>query len=210
MLFDNQLCARVGSLTSPGYTVLALGSNLPSWAGDSTTTLRCGLQALNSRGLHPVLLSPFYVSAAMGATRQPPYVNAVVAVRTAAAIGDILRIVKDLERIFGRRSGRRWGARPLDIDIISHRGQSAAGALGWVDRAGRATALSRGKVVLPHPELHRRNFVLKPLCDILPHWWHPVFNKTAKQLLHALPPQRRGSLLRLSIDPVRALCQTRA
>jgi 2-amino-4-hydroxy-6-hydroxymethyldihydropteridine diphosphokinase len=208
MLSDNQLCAHVGSLTSSGYTVLALGSNLAGWAGDPVTILRCGLRALNSRGLEPVLVSPFYLSAPLGGGRQAPYVNAVVAVRTVVPIGDILKVIKGLERYFGRRTGRRWGARPLDIDIISHRGQSAAGALGWVDRRGRPTSLSRGKVVLPHPEVHRRNFVLQPLCDILPHWWHPVFNKTAKQLFYALPPQQSGSLLRLRVDTKWRLCQT--
>jgi 7,8-dihydro-6-hydroxymethylpterin-pyrophosphokinase len=70
----------------------------------------------------------------------------------------LLRILKGLERAAGRRSGARWSARPLDIDILDYR--------GW--RLGHRAGAARGRLVLPHPGLGGRDFVLVPLADVEP------------------------------------------
>jgi 7,8-dihydro-6-hydroxymethylpterin-pyrophosphokinase len=99
----------------------------------------------------------------------------------------------------------------LDIDIISHRSQNASGqSLGWVDKRGRPTSRCRGQIVSPHPESHRRAFVLQPICDIMPHWFHPVLMVDAQQLLRRLPPQRRYDLVRMPIDQFDVVCQEEA
>jgi 7,8-dihydro-6-hydroxymethylpterin-pyrophosphokinase len=96
----------------------------------------------------------------------------------------------------------------LDIDIISHRSQYASGqSLGWVDKTGRATIWRRGQLALPHPESHRRNFVLQLICDIMPHWHHPVYNSSAQQLLRRLPPRRQSRLVQLPIDHMNVVCK---
>jgi 2-amino-4-hydroxy-6-hydroxymethyldihydropteridine diphosphokinase len=204
MLKAHHLClngmsgSRTGACDSR-MTILALGSNLSTDRLNGPAVLRCALNLLMSRGVVPISISPFYVSVPLGMVRQPLYVNAVVAVTTTEPIGSILRMMKQIEREMGRRTGVRWGPRVLDIDIISHRGQYASGqSLGWVDQTGRATVWRRGQVALPHPESHRRRFVLQPLCDIMPHWFHPVLNLTARQLLQRLPPQRQFRLVRLT------------
>jgi 2-amino-4-hydroxy-6-hydroxymethyldihydropteridine diphosphokinase len=182
-----------------GTTLLALGSNQSAKHFDSRSVLTCALDLLMSRGVVPISISPFYRSIPLGMVRQPAYVNAVVAVKTDASIGTILRMTKQIEREMGRRIGVRWGPRVLDIDIISHRCQYASGqSLGWVDKKGRATVWRRGQVALPHPEAHRRSFVLQPLCDIMPHWHHPVIKLRAQQLLRRLPPRQRSALVRLA------------
>ena len=94
----------------------------------------------------------------------------------------MLRVFKALERQAGRRANGRWGPRPLDIDIIM------LGSVCYNWPARRA-----GTVTLPHPEAHRRAFVLRPLVSIMPHWHHPGLQRTARQLLARLPPSaRRG------------------
>jgi 2-amino-4-hydroxy-6-hydroxymethyldihydropteridine diphosphokinase len=202
MPLEHQLClSGMSSRLSKKLTLLALGSNLSTPGRNCIANLKCGLDLLKSRGLVPVATSRFYSSEPLGAVRQCPFVNAVVAVDTAEPIGKILRIVKAVEMVMGRRSGVRWGPRPLDIDIIAHRGQFASGrSLGWVDRKGRSTAWRRGQVTLPHPEAHRRAFVLQPICDIMPHWHHPVFDKSALQLFRSLPSKRQNRLVLLAVD----------
>jgi 2-amino-4-hydroxy-6-hydroxymethyldihydropteridine diphosphokinase len=188
MLPEQRLC--VPSMSCPNFataTFVALGSNQQSRFGDAVTNLRCGLDHLKSRGLAPVVVSPIYRSPPLGLVRQPSYANCVAIVVCPWAIGKLLIVAKQIEREMGRRSGVRWGPRPLDIDIISHRGQMASGhAMGWVGRVGRPTSRKRGQAVLPHPEMHKRAFVLRPLYDISPHWFHPVFKKSAKQLFHLI------------------------
>jgi 2-amino-4-hydroxy-6-hydroxymethyldihydropteridine diphosphokinase len=82
-----------------------------------------------------------------------------------------------LERKAGRRAGRPQGPRPLDIDILDYGGRR----LGWPGRGRR-----RARLVLPHPEAHRRAFVLVPLAQVAPHWRHPVLGASARALLDRL------------------------
>jgi 2-amino-4-hydroxy-6-hydroxymethyldihydropteridine diphosphokinase len=203
MLTAQQLCAA--SMSCPRIatvTVVALGSNMHSSEGGPVTNVKCGLALLKSRGLVPIAVSPIYRSAAIGGGRQQAFANAVAVVVSEMAIGRMLRVVKQIERQMGRKAGVRWGPRPLDIDILSHRGQMASGqALGWVGRTARPTARKRGQAVLPHPEIHKRMFVLRPMCDIMPHWIHPVFNKSAQQLLQIIQ-MNEANVLRVAADDI--------
>jgi 2-amino-4-hydroxy-6-hydroxymethyldihydropteridine diphosphokinase len=89
----------------------------------------------------------------------------------------LLRLVKRLEYKAGRRFARRWSPRPLDIDVLDYGGRQ----IGWPVR-GR----ERGRLILPHPEMHQRAFVLVPLLEVAPHWRHPVLGVGAERLLHDL------------------------
>jgi len=73
-------------------------------------------------------------------------------------------------------------ARPLDIDILDHGGRR----LAWPP-----LRRERGRLILPHPELHRRTFVLVPLLEVAPRWGHPVFGRRPKALLARLSPRAR-------------------
>jgi 2-amino-4-hydroxy-6-hydroxymethyldihydropteridine diphosphokinase len=209
MPLANQLCLCGMSVElSQRTTLLALGSNQPSTHDKSSiAVLTCALALLLSRGIVPIARSHYYLSEPLGTVRQAAYVNAVVAVECDKSIGLILREIKQIERAMGRRTGVRWGPRVLDIDIVTHRGQYASGqSLGWVDKTSRSTAWRRGQVVLPHPESHRRKFVLQPICDILPHWHHPIYNASAQQILRRLPQQRQSRLVQLAIDCSNGVC----
>ena len=208
MLAAHQLClSSMSDERNQSITLLALGSNRAGRYLHCSTVLRCALAQLKSRGVIPVAVSPFYSSQPLGCVRQPKFVNAVVAVRTTESIGTLLRLIKRIERSMGRQSGPRWGPRVVDIDILSHRGQSASGqSLGWIDCRARATVKRRGQVVLPHPEMHRRNFVLQPLCDIMPHWFHPIFKSTAQQLQRRLARQHQSRLVHVSVENTALTC----
>lgn len=90
------------------------------------------------------------------------------------APGQLLRFFKSLERQAGRRLGRHWGPRSLDIDIVAQRG---------LFRSQTSSQRPRGQIILPHPHMHQRAFVLSPLCQIAPNWHHPILHRTARQLL---------------------------
>lgn len=104
---------------------------------------------------------------------QPPYLNGVVLLDCPLPPARLLAELLAIERTLGRdrsRETRRWQPRPIDLDLL---------ALG--DRVIRGPDL-----VLPHPRLHERRFVLVPLVAIWPDWRHPVSGRTALELLKAL------------------------
>jgi 2-amino-4-hydroxy-6-hydroxymethyldihydropteridine diphosphokinase len=113
----------------------------------------------------------------------PDFYNGVVSARTTLPIGGLLRLFKSIERRAGRRPRARWSARPLDLDLIDFGGR----VLNW-------PALNRpgGPLVLPHPLMHERGFVLVPLEEVAPHWRHPALGVTAGALLRRRPDLRRG------------------
>jgi 2-amino-4-hydroxy-6-hydroxymethyldihydropteridine diphosphokinase len=111
----------------------------------------------------PILLNP----ASGGAGRD--FANAVALVESALAPPDMLRRLKSIERAFGRRAGRRWGARVLDLDILA-----------WDGGRFRSRRLT-----IPHPALERRTFMIQPLATVAP-YWRIREGLTARHLAHRL------------------------
>lgn len=192
--------------------VLGLGANMESRWGAPIRTMQQTYRLLGARGICVTMRSPYYASAPLGIRAQAEFVNAVVVVRTALAPEALLALLKAIERQAGRRAGERWGPRPLDIDIIDYSGRvmnwpaSKANALAPQARNAAAPAMPtkqmRGerRLVLPHPQLHLREFVLAPLTDVAPRWHHPVTGEPVARLLHAIRASRRhgeGRVLRV-------------
>lgn len=165
--------------------ILALGANMPGPWGPPRATLACAQRALTRAGLRIVRASKIYATAPLGAGRQARYLNAVLVLQGGLAPAAVLRLAKQIERQAGRRFGRHWGPRRLDIDVLDH----GARRLGWPPRRRE-----RGRIILPHPEMHRRAFVLVPLLEIAPHWRHPVLGVTARTLLGRLAPGARSGV----------------
>ncbi|MBM2811421.1 MAG: folK [Chloroflexi bacterium] len=128
---------------------LGLGSNLGDRAGNLWGAVE-RLAAL--RGTRILSLSPLYESEPVGPVDQPWFLNAIVAVATELSPVDLLRDAKAIERQMGRLPSERWGPRLIDIDLIF---------VGEV-------VLETEELILPHPELWNRQFVLRPLGDVLP------------------------------------------
>ena len=165
--------------------LLGLGANISGAWGTPTQTLLRALDELGQLGLQPLYRSRLYRTKPVGPGRQPPYLNAVVMSQASLPPMALLRGLKGLEKRAGRRGGRRWGPRPLDLDILDYGGRR----LGWPP-AGRRR---RGGLILPHPEAHRRAFVLLPLAEIAPHWRHPVLGLSAQALLRRVRTAGRAT-----------------
>ncbi|MBI1211063.1 MAG: 2-amino-4-hydroxy-6-hydroxymethyldihydropteridine diphosphokinase [Alphaproteobacteria bacterium] len=146
---------------------LALGANMPSSVGSPEQTLRRVLALLPSRGVIVEAVSPFYRSPAWPDAADPPFVNVVARVRTRLPPADLMRALLQLESEFGRKRTVKNAPRTLDIDIV--------------DYAGLVTDAPH--LMLPHPRLHERAFVLRPLCDLAPDWRHPETGQTVSELL---------------------------
>ena len=165
--------------------LLALGANLPGPWGSPAETLARAQRELRDAGFLLRRVSRTYTTKPLGLGRQAPYVNAVLKLEVSLAPGAVLRLVKAIERRAGRRVGRHWGPRCLDIDILDVAGR----------RWGRPTARrERGRLILPHPEMHRRAFVLVPLIEVDRHWRHPILGLPARALLLELGPVCRRSV----------------
>lgn len=167
--------------------LLALGGNLPGPWGPPLATLGRAREELAAAGLRIVRSSGYYRTSPLGPGRQAPYLNAVLLLQASAAPAGLLRLVKRIERRAGRRFAPRWAPRSLDIDVLDHGGR----CLGWPP--GRRKP---GRLILPHPEMHRRAFVLVPLLEIAPHWRHPALGIAGRALLAKLGRAERSGVRR--------------
>ncbi|MGE0204825.1 MAG: 2-amino-4-hydroxy-6-hydroxymethyldihydropteridine diphosphokinase [Hyphomicrobiaceae bacterium] len=177
--------------------LLGLGANVAGPWGNPAETVSKAVARLASAGVQVTACSQLYVTRAVGPGNQPDYVNAVVLGRTRETALRLLVRLKQLERQAGRRLRRRWSARPLDIDILDQgsRVMNATGYGGW-------------RLQLPHPELHKRLFVLAPLAEVAPRWRHPRLGLGADALLRRLPAvQRRRPIRTLPLEPCGGLCE---
>ena len=152
--------------------LIAIGSNLaaPGFVSPQDT-VESAVAELPAIGIAVVARSPWYLSKPMPASDQPWFVNGVAAVATELPPETLLGRLLALEIRFGRARGARNAARSLDLDLLDYDGRQCATAT----------------LVLPHPRLHERRFVLVPLGDIVPDWRHPTLGATAAELVALLP-----------------------
>ena len=182
------------------FILLALGANRPGLWGPPQETFTRSIVVLKRVGIQIVAKSQIYQTDPVGGPGRASYVNAVVLVRTSLPPTKVLILVKQIERAAGRHTRGRWAPRPLDIDILDDRSLT----LGWRHRRdARLPAMAAKRrpnrpelavphLVLPHPRMHLRAFVLVPLLDVAPTWRHPVLGLSGRTLLQALRVQRRG------------------
>ena len=173
-----------------GKVLVALGANCPGPWGKPAQTLHCALRELERSGVTVLDVSDLYETAAMGQTRQLPYLNAVALAATSLPAPSLLRLLKQIEAQAGRRGGRPWGMRTLDLDILDYKGLR----LNWA-KAKRGAPRRRHPLILPHPELDQRAFVLKPLLDVAANWRHPVLKVSARELWRRVSKRGQGRVL---------------
>jgi len=153
--------------------LLGLGSNLVTERyKTSCDVLKASLNSLLNQNIEIEGLSSWYRSAPVPVSDQPWFVNAVVSVRTALAPRELLAALHEVEAEFGRVRSLRNASRTLDLDLLAYDG---------------AVINDPGGLVLPHPRLEERAFVLLPLAEVAPDWRHPVSGRTAGEMLAELP-----------------------
>ena len=171
--------------------IISLGSNVTSRWGNADTTILMAFRELECRGIRVLARSCLYETKPHGLVNQPNFINAAVLISTSLPPAALLSRLKRIEVRAGRRSLKRWGPRPLDMDIIDYNGQ----ILNWSNYGTQGIKCSRSRLTLPHPEAARRPFVLQPISDIAPTWLHPVYGLNASQLLRRLHPGTMGQIM---------------
>ena len=140
---------------------IAIGSNRPGRHGPPEAEVRAAIAALGG----VIAASRIFATPPLGPSSRR-YANAVAILESAESPPALLARLKAIERAFGRRSGRRWGARVIDLDIILWSGGVHAGAV----------------LTIPHPAFRARRFVLDPLETLVPRWRDPMTGLTIRQL----------------------------
>lgn len=170
-------------------SIVALGGNLPRRRETAAVTLRQAIGELGQQGATIRSVSRFYSSPSVPAGAGPDYVNAAITVSSKLDAAGLLDLLHEVERRFDRERETRWGARTLDLDLIDHDGRVRPDADSQRSWMNLAPALwhkqAPGELILPHPRLQDRPFVLLPLLDIRPDWVHPVLNLSVRQMLNA-------------------------
>ena len=158
--------------------VLSLGANL----GDRAGTLRAAMTSLAAEGL--VARSTLYETPPWGPVEQPAYLNAVAIVVGARDAAGWLALASELEQAAGRTREVRWGARTLDVDVVTVTGDDGTPVLS-----------DDPELTLPHPRAHERAFVLVPWLALDPSAEVPGRGRVA-DLVAALPPDEVAAVVR--------------
>lgn len=148
------------------WAFISVGSNL----GDPLQNCRRGIAALEALpAIRLAACSPYYRTAPQDFVEQDWFVNAAIKIETSLTPLDLLAATRSVQERLGRKQPAvRFGPRTLDLDIILY----------------QDVVLRAPELTIPHPRMHKRRFVLQPLCDIDPTVMHPVLHLTVNELLH--------------------------
>jgi 2-amino-4-hydroxy-6-hydroxymethyldihydropteridine diphosphokinase len=152
--------------------IVALGSNMPGPWGQPRDMVQEALIQLNHFPLKLVTSSQLIETPPFGRENQPNFVNALAVLETHLSPQSLLWLLHKIERKGGRQRGLRWGPRTLDLDLLDYHG-----------RILNQPRQQLSTLVLPHPGITYRKFILAPLREIAPAWKHPVTHQSAQQLL---------------------------
>ena len=151
--------------------IIAFGANI----GDREKTIGLALSALEGRVGQILLRSSLYeteplLDSECPVLEQDKFINGVVLVETSLQPEELLKTLQGIENELGRERTLHWGPRTIDLDII---------AIGDL-------VINSPELVVPHPEMAKRGFVLEPLAEILPEWAHPVSGVSVRELRQGL------------------------
>ena len=151
--------------------IVALGANLPGPYGSPAETIKHAIAEIARQGVRVLYQSPVYLTAPVPISDQPWYHNAVIGISTEKSPHDLLEMLQSIENNLGRVRTERNAPRIIDLDIVAY----------------HDVVQNKDGLILPHPRMDERAFVLYPLRDIARHWHHPVTQKHINHLIEDIP-----------------------
>ena len=184
--------------------IIALGSNQQVAEASPQLIVEQAIEALRGRG--PVIrkISRFYQTPCFPVGAGPDYVNAACLLETTWSPSEVIKTLHAIEQEFGRKRIQRWGQRTLDLDLIAVE-DVVCPSLKTHDK-WRNLDLSTQKseapteLIVPHPRVQDRAFVLIPMMDIAPDWVHPILGLSVSEMLDALPSGEKVDVIPLNVQ----------
>ena len=161
---------------------LNIGSNLPSKEGGRKINILKAINHLKKLKLNIIKISSFYETPSYPNNADPKFINLCVKLESNLKASELINEIKNIEKKLGRVRLKKNGPRICDIDIIDF----------------NVEIINNGKLEVPHPRLHLRNFVIYPLKEIEPNWVHPLFNKKIDSFFQELDKNSHNEITRLS------------
>jgi 2-amino-4-hydroxy-6-hydroxymethyldihydropteridine diphosphokinase len=189
-------------LKSNSLMIVAVGSNQRAVEGRPDVIVREAISAIENRGAMIRKISKFYQTPCFPVGAGPDYINAAVLIEVPWSPEETLEHLHAVEAQFGRERVQRWGQRTLDLDLIANEdvvSPSLAIHDQWRNldiEIQKTTAPT--ELIIPHPRVQDRAFVLIPLMDIAPDWMHPVLGKNVSEMLDALPAVEKVAVIPLN------------
>lgn len=158
-------------------------------------------QRLASDSVRVEAVSRFFMTPCFPTGAGPDYINATAILSTTLSPSGLLAVLHRTEADLGRQRVQRWGNRTLDLDLLAFGDIISPNADGYRLWQGLAPDQQKlrapDELILPHPRMQDRAFVLVPLLDIAAEWRHPVLGLTVRQMADALPPGDVGAVVPL-------------
>ncbi|MFT6025407.1 MAG: 2-amino-4-hydroxy-6-hydroxymethyldihydropteridine diphosphokinase [Ascidiaceihabitans sp.] len=175
----------------PSDMVVALGANQRTTDRTLEVTLGQAIQSVREKGAVIRAVSPFYQTPCFPIGAGPDYLNAAILISADWSPAQALVILHGIEHDFGRAREQRWGQRTLDLDLIAYDDVVAPDMetyQTWRDLQIETQKIrAPEQLILPHPRLQDRAFVLVPMADVVPNWVHPVSGHSVTEMLSRLP-----------------------
>lgn len=185
--------------------IVALGSNCHTDFGRPAEILEGAVGEISAQGITVEKMSPIFRSTAFPAGSGPDFANAALVASSMKNAADVLTVLGQIEDAFGRKRQKRWGPRTLDLDLIGFGDlvlPDASIQAHWRNLCPEEQQKQvPEQLILPHPRVQDRAFVLVPLAEVAPNWVHPVLKKTVRQMLDDLPLDLRSDVRMISNDP---------
>lgn len=183
--------------------LIALGANLPHGGAEPEAALRRALELLHGTATDVVAVSRFYRTPAHPPGSGPDFVNAAALLKTTLDPAELLAHLHAVEATLGRTRRVRWGPRAVDLDLLAMGDEvlpDVATQRAWAAQSPEAQRASApDRLILPHPRLQDRGFVLVPLAEVAPAWRHPVLGLTVAEMLAALPGEALSGIMPLAL-----------